>query len=218
MGGEQVDDPVADKVGGSAAAGYKAVVQGWWALGAVVGSLGAQSAWLGRRRAYALISVGATALTALMFLGTAPLQPAFLPVVFAQGFVGDPVLRLAPAVPARALSDPRPRGGKWRGLQCGTVRHSDRGVRRRRPVYGDGGILPESGGHLRFGLPAGIGRHPVGARTRRTVDSLLDPPQAGSSHRPRDDLASRPGTASPHRFVDVMRPLALRGISDPTCI
>ena len=81
--------PWADKVGGSTEAGYKAVTQGWWALGAVLGSFfGAQiAAWLGRRRAYALISAGATALTLLMFLGTAPLQRSFLPIVFAQGFV-----------------------------------------------------------------------------------------------------------------------------------
>jgi MFS transporter, SHS family, sialic acid transporter len=81
--------PWADKVGGTSAAGYKAVTQGWWALGAMLGSFfGAQiAAWLGRRRAYALISAGATALTSLMFLGTAPLQASFLPIVFAQGFV-----------------------------------------------------------------------------------------------------------------------------------
>jgi len=81
--------PWADKVGGTSAAGYKAVTQGWWALGAVLGSFfGAQiAAWLGRRRAYALISAGATALTLVMFLGTAPLQASFLPIVFAQGFV-----------------------------------------------------------------------------------------------------------------------------------
>ena len=81
--------PWADKVGGASAAGYKAVTQGWWALGAVLGSFfGAQiAAWLGRRRAYAIISAGATALTSLMFLGTAPLQASFLPIVFAQGFV-----------------------------------------------------------------------------------------------------------------------------------
>jgi MFS family permease len=81
--------PWADKVGGATQAGYKAVTQGWWALGAVLGSFfGAQiAAWLGRRRAYALISAGATALTLLMFLGTAPLRPTFLPMVFAQGFV-----------------------------------------------------------------------------------------------------------------------------------
>jgi MFS family permease len=81
--------PWADSVGGDAAAGYKGVTQGWWALGAVLGSFcGAQvAAWLGRRRAYALISVGSTALTLAMFLGTAPLQTLFLPVVFAQGLV-----------------------------------------------------------------------------------------------------------------------------------
>jgi MFS family permease len=81
--------PWADKVGGAAQPGYKAVTQGWWALGAVLCSFfGAQiAAWLGRRRAYALISAGATGLTLVMFLGTAPLQASFLPVVFAQGFV-----------------------------------------------------------------------------------------------------------------------------------
>lgn len=81
--------PWADKVGSATQPGYKAVTQGWWALGAVLGSFfGAQiAAWLGRRRAYALISAGATALTLLMFLGTAPLQASFLPIVFAQGFV-----------------------------------------------------------------------------------------------------------------------------------
>jgi len=81
--------PWADKVGGATEAGYKAVTQGWWALGAVLGSFfGAQiAAWLGRRRAYGLISASATALTLVLFLGTAPLQASFLPIVFAQGFV-----------------------------------------------------------------------------------------------------------------------------------
>lgn len=81
--------PWADKVGGATAPGYKAITQGWWALGAVLGSFtGAQiAAWLGRRRAYAIMSAGAAALTALMFLGTSPLQASFLPIVFAQGFV-----------------------------------------------------------------------------------------------------------------------------------
>ena len=81
--------PWADKVGGASEPGYKAITQGWWALGAVLGSfLGAQfAAWLGRRRAYAIISAAATVLTSLMFLGTAPLQASFLPIVFAQGFV-----------------------------------------------------------------------------------------------------------------------------------
>jgi len=81
--------PWADQVGGIARSGYKAVTQGWWAVGAVLGSfLGAQIAsWLGRRRAYALISLGATVLTLLMFLGTGPFQTSFLPIVFMQGFV-----------------------------------------------------------------------------------------------------------------------------------
>lgn len=81
--------PWADAVGSGAEAGYKAITQGWWALGAVLGSyFGAQiAAWLGRRQAYFLISSATTCLTLLMFLGTAPLHPGFLPIVFAQGFV-----------------------------------------------------------------------------------------------------------------------------------
>jgi len=81
--------PWADKISSATQPGYKAVTQGWWALGAVLGSFfGAQiAAWLGRRRAYGIISAGATVLTLVMFLGTAPLQATFLPIVFAQGFV-----------------------------------------------------------------------------------------------------------------------------------
>jgi len=81
--------PWADSVAGTLAPGYKAATQGWWALGATLGSFtGAQLASaLGRRRSYALISIGATALTIAMFQLTAPLQPSFHPVVFAQGFV-----------------------------------------------------------------------------------------------------------------------------------
>jgi MFS family permease len=81
--------PWADKLAGETHPGYKAMTQGWWALGATLGSFtGAQLAgWLGRRRSYFLISLGATGLTMLMFLGTAPLEPAFQPIVFAQGLV-----------------------------------------------------------------------------------------------------------------------------------
>jgi MFS family permease len=81
--------PWADKVGGATHPTYKAVVQGWWALGATIGSFfGAQIAsWLGRRRAYFIISIGATAATCGMFTLTAPLQASFLPVVCAQGFL-----------------------------------------------------------------------------------------------------------------------------------
>ena len=81
--------PWADKIGGATQAGYKAQTQGWWALGAVLGSFaGAHVAgWLGRRRSYFLISVGATVLTIAMFQFTAPLRPSFFPIVFAQGLV-----------------------------------------------------------------------------------------------------------------------------------
>lgn len=81
--------PWADQVAGSANAPYKAATQGWWALGATIGSFtGAQLAgWLGRRLSYFVISLGSTLLTLAMFQLTAPLEPMFHPIVFAQGLV-----------------------------------------------------------------------------------------------------------------------------------
>jgi MFS transporter, SHS family, sialic acid transporter len=81
--------PWADKVAGSADVSYKAATQGYWALGAVLGSFaGAQLAsWWGRRLSYFLISAGSTVLTMAMFQLTAPLKASFHPIVFLQGFV-----------------------------------------------------------------------------------------------------------------------------------
>lgn len=81
--------PWSDKIAGAANVGYKAATQGWWALGAVLGSIaGAQLAsWLGRRLSYGLISIATVTITFAMFQLTAPLQPSFHPIVFAQGFV-----------------------------------------------------------------------------------------------------------------------------------
>jgi SHS family sialic acid transporter-like MFS transporter len=81
--------PWADKLGGATQPGYKATVQGYWAIGAILGSFfGAQLAnLLGRRITYFLISLGATILTCGTFLFLKPLEPAFLPTVFVQGFV-----------------------------------------------------------------------------------------------------------------------------------
>jgi len=81
--------PWSDKIAGPSLPGYKATTQGWWALGATLGSfIGAQVAtWIGRRTSYLLISIGTTILTMAMFQWTAPLQPSFHAVVFAQGFV-----------------------------------------------------------------------------------------------------------------------------------
>lgn len=81
--------PWADKIAGETHIGYKAMTQGWWATGAIIGSMaGAYIAnKLGRRRSYFLISVGSFLLTLAMFNLTAPLKPSFLPVVFVQGFV-----------------------------------------------------------------------------------------------------------------------------------
>ncbi len=81
--------PWAKTIGGSSYSGYEATTLGRWALGATLGSfLGAPlTSFLGRRRAYFLYSIGATALTWSMFQLTAPLRPSFLPVVFCQGLV-----------------------------------------------------------------------------------------------------------------------------------
>jgi len=81
--------PWADKVAGATNVGYKAATQGWWALGATLGSfVGAQLAsWLGRRLSYGLISLATVTITFAMFQLTAPLTPSFHPIVFAQGFV-----------------------------------------------------------------------------------------------------------------------------------
>ena len=81
--------PWSDKIAGTTNVTYKAATQGWWALGATLGSFaGAQLASaLGRRLSYALISAGACALTVAMFQATKPLEPGFHAVVFAQGFV-----------------------------------------------------------------------------------------------------------------------------------
>jgi SHS family sialic acid transporter-like MFS transporter len=79
--------PWADKVGGTGQAGYKAATQGWWALGAIIGSFfGSHLAHLlGRRPAYFVISLGSVILTCGIFLFSAPMAPSFLPLVFAQG-------------------------------------------------------------------------------------------------------------------------------------
>ncbi len=80
--------PWADSV--AADSNYKAVTQGWWALGAVLGSLGgAQLASLiGRRLSYCLISVATFTATWAMFQWTKPLEPSFHTIVFIQGLVG----------------------------------------------------------------------------------------------------------------------------------
>lgn len=81
--------PWADEIGRAVRSDYKAVTQGWWAAGAILGSLiGAQiAALLGRKLSYFLISLGSFGLTWSMFQLTAPLQSTFLPIVFAQGLV-----------------------------------------------------------------------------------------------------------------------------------
>ncbi len=80
--------PWADQMASATQPAYKAQVQQWWAIGATLGALcGAQVARFGRRASYFLISLGSTALTSFLFLGTEPLAKNFLLVVAAQGFV-----------------------------------------------------------------------------------------------------------------------------------
>ncbi len=81
--------PWADSVAGTSDASYKSVTQGWWALGATIGSfLGAQVATLlGPRRSYSLFSLGSVLTTLCMFLATGPMQAGFHPTVFVQGLV-----------------------------------------------------------------------------------------------------------------------------------
>jgi MFS transporter, SHS family, sialic acid transporter len=81
--------PWADKIASGQDPAYKGATQGWWALGATIGSfIGAQLVgYLGRRTCYLLISIGTTVLTIAMFQWTAPLQPGFHAIVFAQGLV-----------------------------------------------------------------------------------------------------------------------------------
>ena len=81
--------PWADHVASPTDPGYKATTQGWWALGATLGSFtGAQLVrWLGRRRSYLLISFGALSSTVAMFQLSAPLEPSFHLLVFLQGFL-----------------------------------------------------------------------------------------------------------------------------------
>lgn len=81
--------PWADSVAGSGNASYKSITQGWWALGATIGSfLGAQIAtYLGPRRSYLLISFSSVTVTLWMFLGTGPMESSFHPTVFVQGLV-----------------------------------------------------------------------------------------------------------------------------------
>ena len=81
--------PWADSLASGTNPGYKAATQGWWALGATLGSfVGAQlSNWLGRRPSYLLISLGSVVCTVALFQASAPGAPSFHPIVFTQGFV-----------------------------------------------------------------------------------------------------------------------------------
>ncbi|MFO1062572.1 MAG: MFS transporter [Pirellulales bacterium] len=80
--------PWADQVAENVT-GYKAETQGWWALGATLGSFfGAVLAGcMGRRLSYFVISAATTVVTICMFQLTQPMAPSFHPIVFTQGLV-----------------------------------------------------------------------------------------------------------------------------------
>jgi SHS family sialic acid transporter-like MFS transporter len=81
--------PWADSVAGAADPGFKARTQMWWGGGAALGSLiGGQVAnVVGRRPAYFLISLGAFLINGGIYRWGNPADAAFLPLVFALGFI-----------------------------------------------------------------------------------------------------------------------------------
>ncbi len=168
--------PWADKVAGSSAAGYKAATQGWWALGATLGSfIGAQAAvWLGRRRAYALISVGATVLTIAMFQGTRPMTPSFHPIVFAQGLVATLYFGWLAVYLPELFSHPSAGDGDGARLQRGPFRDRRRGARRRLAVrLAGGGTIPVWGRSVHWCTPPGCSRSGW-PRSRRSQQKRRD--------------------------------------------
>ena len=130
--------PWADQIGGVTQPDYKAMTQGWWAFGAILGSFagGQIASLLGRRRSYFLISLGSMVLTIAMFQLTAPLRPSFFWIVFAQGFVatlffGWLPLYLPELFPTHVRAD-----GQRNFLQCRTVRDGGRSIDGRVAVHG----------------------------------------------------------------------------------
>lgn len=98
--------PWADAVASATRPGYKAVAQGYWAVGACLGGFAGAivAGRMGPRLSYALFGLLAMVFTSGLFLGTRPLEPAFLPMVFAQGlaatlFFGWLPLYLPPMFP-----------------------------------------------------------------------------------------------------------------------
>ena len=77
--------PWADKIGGTVHPGLKAATQGWWAIGAILGSYaGSHLAHrLGRRAAYFSISLGAAVLTSGACPAPSPSRRALAPTATA---------------------------------------------------------------------------------------------------------------------------------------
>ena len=98
--------PWADKVAGTASPGYKAATQGWWALGATLGSFsGAQlSRWMGRRTSYLLISFFTTSSDAHDVSMDCAAATELSSRSFRTGLCRDSVLRMACRLPASNVS------------------------------------------------------------------------------------------------------------------
>ena len=100
--------PWADSVAGAAEPGYKAATQQWWALGATIGSFLGAHRWVDRAAAILLLDQRRGDRAHLVDVPiTAPLEPSFLPIVFAR-IGGDALLRLVAALPAGIVPDAHP--------------------------------------------------------------------------------------------------------------
>ena len=120
--------PWADQIGGVVEPDYKAMTQGWWASGAILGSFaGGQIAGLARTPAVVLPDqprVGGADDRDVSAHGAA--AALVLPDRVRAGLCRDALLRLAAAVSAGALPHARARHRHRDFLQCRTVRDGGR--------------------------------------------------------------------------------------------
>ncbi len=135
--------PWAEAVAGKVDPGYKAATQGWWAVGATLGSFfGAQLAhWFGRKRSYLLISLGSTASRYGCFSERLRFDRFSCDCVH-SGTCRHSVLRMARGLPARIVSSSSPRNRQRTGLQLWTLRDRRRSLLRRNAVLGTRKQLP----------------------------------------------------------------------------
>ena len=169
--------PWADKVGGVSSAGYKGVTQGWWALGAVLGS------FFGADRRVARTSPrlcphqpgrhGADVDDVPRHRAAAGVVPADR---LRAGIRGHAVLRLAAAVSAGVVPHAGPGRRQRHRLQRRPLRHRGGRVCGGRVVCRHGRFVSKGRRHLRPHLPAGPHRHLVGAGYgRQDLGGVMNP-------------------------------------------